>query len=101
MFGGAIATSAAEQGGVVTLGATVAAFDADDTLGTVTITGLPGDLSNFNGGTYTASTGTWTGTAAQFNALTFKAGGRHSRPDDHGEHDREAESRQRAARATR
>jgi hypothetical protein len=41
---------------------------------TVTITGLPTDLGNFNGGTYTAATGTWTGTAAQFNALTFSAG---------------------------
>ena len=74
MFGGAVAASAAEQGGVVTLGATVAAADSDDTLGTVTITGLSNDLTNFNGGSYTASTGTWTGTAAQFNALTFKAG---------------------------
>ena len=43
-------------------------------MGTVTITGLSNDLTNFNGGSYTASTGTWTGTAAQFNALTFKAG---------------------------
>ena len=42
--------------------------------GRVTITGLADDLSTFNGGTYTASTGTWTGTAAQFNALTFTAG---------------------------
>ena len=74
VFGGSVATSAAEQGGVVTLGATVAAADSDDTLGTVTITGLSNDLSNFNGGSYTASTGTWTGTAAQFDALTFKAG---------------------------
>ena len=74
MFGGAVATSAAEQGGVVTLGATVAAADSDDTLGTVTITGLSNDLTNFNGGSYTASTGTWSGTAAQFDALTFKAG---------------------------
>ena len=41
---------------------------------TVTITGLPTGLSQFNGGTYTANTGTWTGTAAQFNALTFNAG---------------------------
>ena len=37
-------------------------------------TGLSNDLTNFNGGSYTASTGTWTGTAAQFDALTFKAG---------------------------
>ena len=74
VFGGAVATSAAEQGGVVTLGATVAAADSDDTLGTVTITGLSNDLTNFNGGSYTSSTGTWTGTAAQFDALTFKAG---------------------------
>ena len=74
VFGGAVATSAAEQGGVVTLGATVAAADSDDTLGTVTITGLSNDLTNFNGGSYTSSTGTWSGTAAQFDALTFKAG---------------------------
>jgi Ca2+-binding RTX toxin-like protein len=40
----------------------------------VTMTGLPSGLSNFNGGTYTASSGTWTGTAAQFDALTFKVG---------------------------
>ena len=58
----------------MTLGATVAAADSDDTLGTVTITGLSHDLTNFNGGSYTATTGTWTGTAAQFDALTFKAG---------------------------
>ena len=74
VFGGAVATSAAEQGGVVTLGATVAAADSDDTLGTVTITGLSNDLTNFNGGSYTSSSGTWTGTAAQFDALTFNAG---------------------------
>ena len=74
VFGGSVATSAAEQGGVVTLGATVAAFDADDGAVSVTITGLANDLSTFNGGTYTAATGTWTGTAAQFNALTFHAG---------------------------
>ena len=74
MFGGATASSAVEQGGVVTLGATVAAAFGDDTLGTVTITGLAHDLSNFNGGTYTSSTGTWSGTAAQFDALTFKTG---------------------------
>ena len=74
VFGGAVAASAAEQGGVVTLGATVAAADSDDTLGTVTITGLSNDLTNFNAGSYTASTGTWSGTAAQFDALTFKTG---------------------------
>src|SRR5258706_14581982 len=72
---GATATSAAEQGGVVTLGATVAAFDADDGAISVTITGLANDLSTFNGGTYTAATGTWSGTAAQFNALSFTTGG--------------------------
>ena len=74
MFGGAISATVG-QGGIVTLGATDTVSDADDTLGNVTITGLPGDLTNFNGGSYTASTGTWTGTAAQFNALTFTAGG--------------------------
>ena len=63
-------------GGLVTLGVTEAKFDADDTLGNVTVTGLPGDLSDFNGGSYTVSggVGTWTGTAAQFTALTFGAG---------------------------
>ena len=74
VFGGATSTSAAEQGGLVTLGATVSAADTDDTLGNVTITGLAHDLTNFSAGTYTASTGTWTGAAAQFDALTFKAG---------------------------
>ncbi len=62
------------EGGLVTLGVTETQFDSDDTLGTVTITGLPGGLSHFNGGTYTAGTGTWTGSAAQFTALTFNAG---------------------------
>ena len=64
----------ANEGGTVTLGLTDALPDGDGTLGNVTITGLAGDLSNFNGGTYTAGTGTWSGTAAQFNALTFTAG---------------------------
>ena len=59
---------------MVTLGVTETPFDSDDTLGNLTITSLPHDLSNFNGGKYTASNGTWTGTAAQFNALTFAAG---------------------------
>src|SRR6516164_4244567 len=40
----------------------------------VTITGLPAGLSGFNGGSYYGNTGSWNGTAAQFNALTFKAG---------------------------
>ena len=74
VFSGSVATSAAEQGGLVTLAATVAVSDGDDTLGNVTITGLAHDLTSFNGGTYTAATGTWSGTAAQFNALTFHAG---------------------------
>ena len=64
----------ANEGGAVTLGLTDAVRDAGDTLGNVTIIGLANDLSNFNGGTYTSSTGTWSGTAAQFNALTFTAG---------------------------
>ena len=59
----------------MTLGATDTVSDADDALGSVTITGLPGDLTSFSGGSYTSSSGTWTGTAAQFNALTFNAGG--------------------------
>src|SRR5207253_2872368 len=48
--------------------------DGDDGAIGVTITGLAGDLSAFSGGTYTAGTGTWSGTAAEFTALTFKAG---------------------------
>ena len=73
VLGGATSATVSD-GGLVTLAATDAALDGDDTLGTVTITGLPGDLSTFNAGTYTAASGTWTGTAAQFNALTFNAG---------------------------
>jgi hypothetical protein len=60
------------EGGAVTLGATDTVLDSDDTLGNVTITGLPTDLTNVGGGgSYTAASGTWTGTAAQFNALSF------------------------------
>ena len=65
-----------DRGGLITLGVTETTFDSDETLGKVTITGLPGDLTNFSGGSYTVSGGrTWTGTAAQFTALTFDAGG--------------------------
>jgi len=59
---------------VVTLGASVATQEADDGAIIVTITGLAGDLSTFNGGSYDSESGTWSGTAAQFNALSFKAG---------------------------
>ncbi|HEX3503105.1 MAG TPA: FecR domain-containing protein [Xanthobacteraceae bacterium] len=54
--------------------------DSDPTNGTVTISGLPGDLTNFQtgdgGGTYTVTNGigTWTGTEAEFNTLSFTAG---------------------------
>src|SRR5262245_48247962 len=72
VLGGASSVTV-NEGGLVTLGVTDTAFDSDDVLGTVTITWLPHDLSNFNGGAYTAATGTWTGTAAEFNALTFNA----------------------------
>ena len=68
----------ANEGGQLTLGLSDAVRDVGDTLGNVTITGLPSDLTNFSSGTYTAgsgpATGTWTGTAAQFDALTFTAG---------------------------
>src|SRR6202035_1764000 len=74
IFSGAVTTAANEQGGVVTLGATVATHDADDGAISVTITGLAHDLSTFNGGSYDSEAGTWNGTAAEFNALTFKAG---------------------------
>jgi hypothetical protein len=71
---GGVTSASVSEGGSVTLGVTEAKFDTDDILGTVTITGLPNDLGGFNGGTYTAAAGTWTGTAAQFAALTFTAG---------------------------
>ena len=71
VLGGATSTTVS-VGGAVTLAATDTVSDSDDTLGNVTITGLPSDLTNFSSGTYTA--GTWTGTATQFNALTFNAG---------------------------
>src|SRR5439155_659600 len=73
-FSGAVATSASEEGGLVTLGASVATHDADDGAINVTIPGLAGDLSDLSASTYTTGTGTWTGTAAEFNALTFHAG---------------------------
>ena len=73
VLGGATSDTVA-AGGPVTLGAIDLASSSADTLGTVTITGLAHDLTGFNGGTYTANTGTWTGTAAEFNALTFDAG---------------------------
>ena len=73
VLGGATSATVYE-GGLVTFGATDTAAFTDDTLGTVTIANLPHDLTNFSAGDYTASTGTWTGTAAQFNALTFDAG---------------------------
>ena len=76
VLGGATSATV-NEGGLVTLGATDTAAFNDDTLGNVTITGLPGDLNQatFSAGTYAAFTGTWVGTAAQFNALTFDAGG--------------------------
>src|SRR5436853_461224 len=49
-------------------------LDADDPWGTVTITGLPADLSGFSAGTYTARTGSWSGTTAHVSAPTFTAG---------------------------
>jgi len=52
-------------GTLVRDGATVATHDSDDGPISVTITGLASDLTNFNGGTYTAATGTWTGDAAK------------------------------------
>jgi hypothetical protein len=73
VLGGAISQTV-NEGSAVTLGATDTAADSDDTLGNVTITGLPTDLTNVIGGAYTAATGSWTGSAAQFNALSFTAG---------------------------
>jgi FecR protein/WD40-like Beta Propeller Repeat len=73
VLGGATSATVSE-GGLVAFGATDLKLDADDTLGAVMISGLPGDLSNISGGSYDAETGIWTGTAAQFNALSFNAG---------------------------
>ncbi len=67
-------SATAFEGGAVTLGATDTTAYSDQTLGDVTITGLPTNLSGFNGGSYTPPSGTWIGTAAQFNALSFDAG---------------------------
>ena len=74
VLGGLTSHTVGVSAGSVTLGVTDTTADSDDTLGNITITGLPHDLSSFNGGVYTASTGTWTGTATQLNALSFTAG---------------------------
>ena len=58
MFTGAAATSANEEGGLVTLGASVATHDSDDGAVSVTITGLAHDLTSFSAGSYDSSTGT-------------------------------------------
>jgi Bacterial Ig domain len=70
---GATSTTVSE-GAVVILGATDAVSDPNDMLGAVTISGLPGDLTNFSGGAYTPGTRTWIGDAASFNALSFNVG---------------------------
>ncbi len=49
VLGGATSATVT-MGGLVTLGVTETKFDADDTLGNVTITGLPHDLADFSGG---------------------------------------------------
>src|SRR5207237_1199235 len=74
VFTGSTATSASEEGGLVTLGASVAPHDGDDGAVSVTISGLAHDLTSFSGGSYAAVTGSWSGTAAEFNALSFHAG---------------------------
>ena len=94
MFGGAIsASSAVEQGGVVTLGATVAAAFGDDTLGTVTITGLSSDLTQLQ----------WRHLYVEHRHLDRHGGAvrcadvqgrrrRYVQPCDHGDHDRRREA---------
>src|SRR5207245_328032 len=74
VFTGSTASGASEEGGLVTLGASVAPHDGDDGAISVTITGLAHDLTLFSGGSYDHVAGTWSGTAAQFNALSFHAG---------------------------
>ena len=71
---GGSTSATVNEGGSVTLGATDTTAFAGNALGNVTFTGLPTDLTSLNGGTYTASSGSWSGTAAQFNALSFRAG---------------------------
>jgi hypothetical protein len=66
---GSTAETVNEYNSVSSLGANDSATHSD-----VTITDLPGDLAGFDGGTYNASTGTWAGTQAQFNTLSFTAG---------------------------
>ena len=75
VLSGAISATV-NEGALVTLSASDTGASSDDVLGNVTITGLPVDLTNFSGGGYTVSSGsgTWTGTAVQFNGLTFDAG---------------------------
>ena len=76
VLGGATSTTVT-QDSLATIGATDTASSSVDTLGDVTITGLPGDLTqgDFNGGTYTpgtnGATGSWSGSAQAFNALAF------------------------------
>ena len=66
------ATSATvNEGSSVALGATDAAADSDDTLGNVRIAGLPNDLTNVNGGTYTPATGT---TLVNFDSVNTSGG---------------------------
>ena len=73
VLGGATSTTMT-MGGLVTLGVTETKFDADDTLGNVTITGLTHDLSRFQRRQLHGEQRHWTGTAAQFTALMFAAG---------------------------
>ena len=76
VLGGATSTTVT-QDSLATLGATDTASSSVDALGNVTITGLPGDLTqgDFNGGSYTpgtnGATGSWIGSAQAFNALAF------------------------------
>ena len=73
VLGGATSATVGE-GAIILLGVTDGRVDSDDSLGMVTITGLPHDLTDVSGGSYDSDDGTWTGTAAQFNALSFAAG---------------------------
>src|SRR5207237_7566407 len=72
---GAVETSANEKGGLFTLGASVATHDAEDGPISVTIAGLAGDLSDFNGGTRSGGRRGGEGWGGGVYALPFKGRG--------------------------
>ena len=72
VLGGATSATVSE-GAIVTLGATDTKFDSDDTLGNVTITGLPHDLGNFNGGSYSTHNDMVPGLAQRLSSTRYRS----------------------------